>query len=314
MTGSAWTEISCTVPDELVDSLADFLVELTGTGVSVENLTVDTFNAEEIADAPVKTVKAYVPDDDAAPALVARLSAFLAGQAELVPGYTFSPPTTTVIRDEDWATSWKVHFKPARIGRQLVIKPSWEEYQAAATDVVLELDPGMAFGTGTHHTTRLCLEALEDLFAGRGPAADARLPAQPAVLDVGCGSGVLSIAAAKLGACRVVAVDIDPVAVQVTEENAVLNGVAAGIEASTTPLAGLAGTFDVILANILAEELVRLAAELTGRLAPGGFLILSGILREREEYVREGFASQPLTPATVSAADDWCCLVFRRLP
>jgi ribosomal protein L11 methyltransferase len=308
MTGSAWTEISCTVPDELVDSLADFLVELTGTGVSVENLTVDTFNAEEIADAPVKTVKAYVPDDDAAPALVARLSAFLAGQAELVPGYTFSPPTTTVIRDEDWATSWKAHFKPARIGRQLVIKPSWEEYPAAAGDVVLELDPGMAFGTGTHATTRLCLEALEELFAG------ASLPDRPAVLDVGCGSGVLSIAAAKLGAGRVVAVDIDPVAVQVTEENAGLNHVAAAIEASTTPLADLGGSFGIVLANILAEELVRLADELTGRLAPGGFLILSGILREREAYVRAGFASQPLELAAVTAADDWCCLVYRRTP
>ncbi|HEY5973375.1 MAG TPA: 50S ribosomal protein L11 methyltransferase, partial [Geobacteraceae bacterium] len=139
-------------------------------------------------------------------------------------------------------------------------------------------------------------------------------PAQPAVLDVGCGSGVLSIAAAKLGAGRVVAVDIDPVAVQVTEENAGLNGVAAIIETSTTPLAQLTGSFAVILANILAEELVRLAAELTGRLAPGGFLILSGILREREEYVRAGFAPQPLILAAATAADDWCCLVFRRTP
>ena len=308
MATSSWTEISCTVPAELVDSLADFLVELTGSGVSVENLTVDTFNAADIVDAPVKTVKAYVPDDDAAPALVALLSAFLAGQTELVPGFSFIPPTTTVIRDEDWATSWKDHFKPARIGRHLVIKPSWEEYPAAANDVVLELDPGMAFGTGTHATTRLCLEALEELFYGSS------LPSLPAVLDVGCGSGVLSIAAAKVGAGRVVAVDIDPVAVQVTVENAELNNVAATIEASTTLLAELGDSFSVVLANILAEELVRLASELTGRLAPGGFLILSGILREREEYVRAGFADQPLTLTLATAADDWCCLVYRRTP
>ncbi|HEY5974536.1 MAG TPA: 50S ribosomal protein L11 methyltransferase, partial [Geobacteraceae bacterium] len=178
MANNAWTEIACTVPTALVDTLADFLVDLTGSGVTVENLTVDTFSAEDIADAPVKTVKAYAPDDEAVPALVARLSAFLNEQEGVVPGYIFTPPTLAVIRDEDWATNWKEHFKPARIGRRLVIKPSWEDYPATATDVVLELDPGMAFGTGTHHTTRLCLEALEELFTGHGAAANAPLPAQ----------------------------------------------------------------------------------------------------------------------------------------
>ena len=314
MSTTTWAEIACHVPDALVDPLADFLVDLTGTGVSIDNRTVDTFSPDDIAELPVKTVKAYVTAERDVAQVVARISGFLAEAAAATVDFVPETPTVTIIQEEDWANSWKAYFKPTRIGSRLVIKPSWEEYSPLASDITLELDPGMAFGTGTHGTTRLCLEALERIMFRESAFADSRLPAAPAVLDVGCGSGVLSIAAVKFGAERVAAVDIDPVAVQVTTENAGLNGVLAAIDASTTPLTGLSPLFHIVLANILAEELVRLALPLIDRVAPAGYLILSGILLEREPFVTAGFAPLPITLVETTHSGEWSCLVYRKDP
>ena len=151
----------------------------------------------------------------------------------LCPDFPFTPPTVSILKEEDWANSWKENFKPTRIGERLVIKPSWESsLRSSAGDIVLELDPGMAFGTGTHATTRLCLELLEKLVY-----TEQALSGETGVLDVGCGSGVLGIAAALFGADRVVAIDIDPIAIAVTSENAAINGVGRTLAASETPLA-----------------------------------------------------------------------------
>jgi ribosomal protein L11 methyltransferase len=314
MSPTAWAEIACHVPESLVDPLADFLIDLTGTGVSVDNRTVDTFSPDDIAELPTKTVKAYVTAECDLEQVLARISSFLTAAGGATADYTFQPPTVTIIQEEDWANTWKAHFKPTRIGRRLVIKPSWEEYAATADDLILELDPGMAFGTGTHGTTRLCLEALERIMCREGIYGDAPPPERSAVLDVGCGSGVLSIAAAKLGSRQVEAVDIDPIAVQVTKENASRNGIGLALTASTTPLGDLASSFAIVLANILAEELVRLAHPLVERVVSHGHLILSGILREREAFVIEGFAPLPVTLVETTHADDWSCLVYRKAP
>ena len=310
MNETSWAEITCIAPNDLVDQFSDFLVELTGCGVSIENRNVDTFSQDDIADLPTKEVKAYAPATDDVPQLLAKISAFLAdaGAPSIV------VPTVTMIQEEDWANNWKAYFKPTRIGSRLIMKPSWETYAAAADDIILELDPGMAFGTGTHGTTRLCLEALERILFQEGVFADAAAAANSALLDVGCGSGVLAIAGAKFGSRKVTAVDIDPVAVAVTKENASLNGVDTIISASTTPLEAITGQFQIVLANILAEELVRLAAELIDRVADHGWLILSGILQEREAFVIDGFAQHPLTLAETTHADDWSCLVYRKRP
>jgi ribosomal protein L11 methyltransferase len=314
MSPTAWAEIACHVPESLVDPLADFLIDLTGTGVSIDNRSVDTFSPDDIVELPSKTVKAYVTVECDLEQVLARISSFLTTAGASAADYTYQPPTVTIIQEEDWANTWKAHFKPTRIGRRLVIKPSWEEYAAAAGDVVLELDPGMAFGTGTHGTTRLCLEALERIMCREGIYGDATPPERATVLDVGCGSGVLSIAAAKLGSRQVEAVDIDPVAVQVTTENAGRNDVGPALSVSTAPLADLASAFDIVLANILAEELVRLAHPLVGRVAPHGHLILSGILREREAFVIEGFAPFPVILVETTHSGDWSCLVYRKAP
>lgn len=305
MPDSRWLEISCSVPESMADLLADFLLELTGNGVSIENRVVDTFNVADIAAEEVKSVKAYLPEGVQVEDYSAQISAFLATNGPDYPGFSYAAPLVSLLNEEDWANSWKINFKPTRIGERLVIKPSWEEYLPLATDIVLELDPGMAFGTGTHATTRLCLEALEKLvFKENAFSHDA------SVLDVGCGSGVLGIAAALFGAKKVTAVDIDPIAVTVTSANAVINGVDRLVTASTSSLSDTGSGYAIVLANILAEDLVRMRSELLGRMRPGGYLILSGILDEREEYVINGFSDLALQLQEVIRQDEWVCLIY----
>ncbi len=302
-----WAEIACEVPAEMVDSLADFLVELTGNGVGVENLHLDTFSLDTLEDSSLKTVKGYLPLDDSLEEKRIRVEQFLAQNGPAFAGFVYARPVVSVIKNEDWANNWKVHFKPVRIGERLVIKPTWEEYRKKEGDLVIQIDPGMAFGTGAHPTTKMCLESLERICFDR---SGGKLPGP--VLDVGTGSGVLSIAAALLGAAAITAVDIDPEAVTVTRENLELNGVADLVAASTTDLAELPGGFAVVVANILAEELVRLSDQLTSRIAPGGWLILSGILSEKEELVRAAFPSLTLVENPKEA--EWCCLTFQKEP
>jgi ribosomal protein L11 methyltransferase len=308
MTETNWIEITCTVPESMAESLADFLLELTGNGVSIENRTVDTFNVGDIAEEPVKSVKGYLPGADTLEESLAQLESYLHSVGPSFPGFTYTPPTVSSLKEEDWANSWKVNFKPTRIGRRLVMKPSWELFTPEEGDIVLELDPGMAFGTGTHATTRLCLEAMEKLLTEQACAPIG----ETVLLDVGCGSGVLGIAAALYGAKKVTCIDIDPVAVKVTRENAAINGVEKVLTASETPLAAVEGVYQIVIANILAEELVKMREQLVEKMAENGFLILSGILLEREEFVIAGFSTSLLVLDSVTREDEWCCIVFRK--
>lgn len=307
-----WAEVSCEIPAAMVDRLAEFLVEFSSGGVSIENLSVDTFSLETVEDSPIKTVKAYIPADADLAGKVAEIAAYLAAVGPEFPDFVFRAPAVNYLREEDWANNWKEHFKPSHIGTRLVIKPTWEEYPAQLGEIIIELDPGMAFGTGTHPTTRLCLESLERIFF-REPPFDKGGQSVPAdILDVGTGSGVLAIAAIKMGASRVLGVDIDPGAVEVARQNLEQNRIGNAAQVSTEPLEEIAGTFDIVLANILAEELVRLAAELVGKLRTGGVLILSGILTEKEELVTAGFSPFPLTLMEITREAEWSCLAYRR--
>lgn len=307
---AAWAEIACQVPAELVDQLASFLVELSGTGVCIDNQTLDTFSLEDLAESPVMTVKAYLPTDQELDRKVAKITDYLSFLANAHSDFHPTPPVISFVRQEEWATSWKQHFHPLLIGRHLVLKPSWEEFAATPDQIVIELDPGMAFGTGTHPTTRLCLECLERIFNHTPPFTAAFPTPSPSVLDVGTGSGILAIAARKLGAGRVIAIDVDPEAVTVALSNLAHNAVTDDLEVSTTPLSMVGGSYSVILANILAEELIRLAPDLTARLEPGGILILSGILTEKEGAVTAAYNRHPLTQTEVTRLDEWSCLVY----
>jgi ribosomal protein L11 methyltransferase len=202
----------------------------------------------------------------------------------------------------DWAEAWKAHYRPLRIGRRFVVVPSWTEDQVdlGPADLVLRLDPGMAFGTGLHPTTQLCLAELE-----------ARVRPGDAVLDVGTGSGILAIGAARLGAGRVVGIDIAPHAVAAASANAETNGVR--VDTVTGDLAVLTpGTFDVVVANLLAVTITELAVPLAARVAPGGCLVASGVLDDQSAGVAAALEAAGLTPPVVTARGDWVVLVASR--
>lgn len=302
-----WIEISCDVPADFADVVAEFLTEISGNGVCTENLNVDAFSHDEIQHSSQVTIKAYFPSTDPIQTKMNKISSFLEQLASQHPGLTLPPPSLSTVKTEDWSSSWKEHFKPMRVGRRLMIVPSWEEAHPRPDDIVLQLDPGMAFGTGGHETTRLCLELLEEIMD------DMPTLQIPSVLDLGTGSGILAMAAARLGAGRVVAVDIDPQAVEVAQENLAINNLSEQVQCSTTPLESLSGEFDIILANILAEELVRLAPQIMERLAPGGRLVLSGILSEKEKLVRMGFSQQPVEYCETRNQGDWVALLYRKV-
>ncbi|NTV51036.1 MAG: 50S ribosomal protein L11 methyltransferase [Geobacteraceae bacterium] len=301
----SWLEIACEVPDEYSEVVADFLTDLSGKGVCVDNQCVDAFSVSEIPDSTRVVIKAYLSaDSDPAPQM-RELEDFMSELSMRHPSASFGPTMLTAVNAEDWSSSWKVHFKPLRVGKRLLIVPTWEESMQLPGDLVIRIDPGMAFGTGGHETTRLCLEMLEGVMEG-GP-----LLTVPSLLDLGTGSGILAMAASLLGAGRILALDIDPDAIVVARENITLNQLSDQIECGTVPLESLNESFDIILANILAEELVRLAPYLAERLQPGGTLILSGILAEKEPLVRQGFASQPLKYIQTASAGEWVAILYR---
>ena len=208
------------------------------------------------------------------------------------------------VADQDWGEAWKKDLVPFTVGR-VFVRPSWTRAAPPPGCVEVVLDPGMAFGTGTHPTTALCLRRLSSLLEARPGAS---------LLDVGTGSGLLAIAARKLGAGRVAGTDNDPVAVAVAAENAARNGVA--LELSGAAPAGVGGSFDLVVANILANTLLELAPELAARLAPGGTLLLSGLLAGQEGEVREGYRRLGLLPdpAGDAAEGEWRLLSLRRAP
>ncbi len=300
-----WLEIRLSAPSAAVDAVCAELSGLGSTGVQVEERKLDTFvPPDPDADLPAQfPLRAYFPAAEAPNDLRRRVEEGLRWVRAAYPGAGWGEVSVGWMADGDWADSWKQHFPVFRVG-PLVVRPSWENVAAAPGEVLLTIDPGMAFGTGTHATTRLCLEALVAEMTAR--------PTLRRVLDVGTGSGILAVAAAALGASRILAADIDPDACRVAADNARLNGLEGRVEFTVTPLAELEAGFDMVLANILAEENVRLAAELVARLAPDGRLILSGILQEKEGLVRAGFAAFGLEGPVVSRQDEWSCLVYRK--
>jgi ribosomal protein L11 methyltransferase len=247
-------------------------------------------------------VRAYVPARDPAAAEAAAAEASEAlGHLQAFGLRTIGELSTRVVRESDWAEAWKAHFPVLRVGRRLVIRPTWLRHEPQPDDVVLDLDPGMAFGTGLHPTTRLCLAATESV-ADRGGLDGA------SVLDVGCGSGILAIAAAKLGAADVLGVDTDPIAIEATIANAAANGLTDRIDARLGSLPTGDGPRDVILANLIAGVLIDLAPVLYREVRVRGTLVASGIFVDREDDVRAAFRVVGLTVTTRVAEGDWVAL------
>ncbi|MEO5939823.1 MAG: 50S ribosomal protein L11 methyltransferase [Candidatus Limnocylindrales bacterium] len=300
----AWLEISVESDVEAVEAVAEILSRFAQGGVSVEpafELVEEGLGARIDPTRP-STVRAYIPARDLGAAERAAAEAAEAlGHLQAFGLRPIGDLTTRTVHEADWAEAWKAHFPVMRIGRRIVIKPTWREHTATAGDVILDLDPGMAFGTGLHPTTRLCLAGVE-LAADRGLLGGAR------VLDVGCGSGILAIAAAKLGATSVLGVDTDPIAIEATRDNAARNGLADRIAAREGSLPSDDAAHDVVLANLIASVLIALAAALRDELRPGGMLLASGIFVDRETEVRAAFGAVGLDVATRTAEGDWIAL------
>ncbi|MGC4046415.1 MAG: 50S ribosomal protein L11 methyltransferase [Armatimonas sp.] len=208
--------------------------------------------------------------------------------------------TIRFVAEEDWADSWKQYFKPQKIGERFVVRPSWEEYTPAEGDLIILIDPGMAFGTGLHATTRLCLRALEQL-----------VKPGDTVADVGTGSGILAVGAILLGAASVEATDNDPLAVKIARENAELNSQTDTIQvevAENPP----SGPFDIVVANILPDVILGMADGLTAAVKPGGYLVVSGIIERRAEDVREGLRARGLEVLSTEPEAEWVAIVARK--
>jgi ribosomal protein L11 methyltransferase len=246
------------------------------------------------------TVRTVIPSEDDHRLREIELMLTLTGPA--LPG-GLPVPRLQFVGKSDWAESWKAHFHPVRVGRSFVIKPSWRDYTPTPGDLIIEIDPGLAFGSGLHPTTQLCLKILEDM------------PLQGKTLfDVGTGSGILALAALNLGIARVRAVDIDDIAVRVTRENFERNGFAQSAEAEVA-VGSAADTGDrrweIVVANILANTIIELLPDLKAALAPGGSLILSGIITEQEAGVTTAAAGHRLGLSERRVEEDWVALVLR---
>jgi len=297
-----WLELAVDADIEAVEAVSEILTRVAPGGTSVEpgfELLDEGLGARIDPSRPA-TIRAYVPllDPAAADRAVASVREAL-GHLQAFDLRPIGDLRTSVVNEADWATAWREHFHILHLGRRLVVKPSWRRHQRQGDQVVVDLDPGMAFGTGLHPTTRLCLLALEAK-ADRGPLGR--------VLDVGCGSGILSIAAVKLGATRALGVDIDPIAIEATLANARHNRLGSRIRAREGTIPSGQEAFDLVLANLIASVLIEHAATLADELVTGGTLIASGIFRDREPDVVRALEGAGLHVTDRWAESDWVAL------
>ena len=307
-----WAEISIHTTQEATEAVAAVFHELGAGGVVIEdpdliqsyrrsgNWTDCIFPDEPAVD--YVTVVGYLPSDTELPGKLRILSQ----RIDELAGHSLDKGRGTIrwreVRETEWADAWKQYFHTARIGRRFVIKPSWEDYQPQNDDIVLDLDPGMAFGTGTHGTTILCLESLETL-----------VEPGMTVFDIGAGSGILSIAAAKLGAVAVQAVEYDKMATETAARNVAANGVADRVTVSQGNLMDdLTGQADIIVANLVADLILKLAPAIPARLNAEGCFLASGIIQDRLADVTAALLQQGLHVTKVNEAGEWAAVIACR--
>lgn len=302
-----WKSFTVEVRREAIDAVTQFLMDRGSLGMAYdEQLLGASGDPSDPIPPPPKVTKltAYFPWEADLGDLKRAFTDFLPVLAESFGKGPEAFLGGAEITDTGWAEKWKEHFRARKVGRRLVVKPSWETLVPAEGEVVLTVDPGQAFGTGTHETTRMCLRFVEDVFE--------RVPSPRRVLDIGTGTGILGIAAARLGAERLLGIDTDPVAVEVARTNSVLNGVGAVFRSEGTVLSAVEGEFDLVLANLIAEILIDLAKEIVARCAPGGWLVLSGILREKSGWVAEEFLACGASLIEEATDGQWAALLLRK--
>lgn len=321
-----WHEITVNTTEQAVEMISNFLHEFGAGGVSIEesgtlNKKRDTSLGQwyelPFNDIPEgrAVIKGYFSEGTELDSIMSTLKQSVEGLAEFGIDTGYPSYELREVDDEDWANAWKQYFKPVRITERLTIKPTWEEYTASEGEIILELDPGMAFGTGTHATTSLCLKTLEEVIKGGED-----------VIDVGTGSGILSIAAAKLGARSVLAVDLDPVAVSSATDNVKLNGLEDKISVKLSDLLGVfkeseaGGGADlgvklpvqVVVANILAEIILLFLDDVYKVLAPGGCYVVSGVILSKQQDVENGLRAAGFDVEDVRRDGEWVVLIARK--
>lgn len=308
-----WARISVVTTHEGADLIANILMELGAAGTEIDDPSLvneyidaglwDYTDLPRAEDTETVTVRAYLPEDarleSSLLALAERIAALRHAGAALGAG-TISH---SFVADEDWAETWKAYIHTEKIGERIVVRPTWEEYTPSADEIVIELDPGAAFGTGAHATTAMCLRWLEHLVS----------PGMR-VYDVGCGAGILAVAAAKLGAGEVIAMDYDPVAVSVAEENIRQNNVHNVVACESDLLSACEGAApaELITANIIADVIIRLFAQLDRHLALGGTLLASGIIDDRIADVEHAAAQHGFTVRDMTCEKEWAAMIIRR--
>lgn len=306
-----WQEISVKVTHEAVEAVAEKLREIGApNGVAIDDPvlinTLRTSGTWELCDIPeqenteVVTVTAYFPEDSRLQERLQEVEKELQAIEERIGSFRFGPTLFRTISEQDWANEWKQYFHTTKIGERLVIKPTWETYAPKDNELVLALDPGMAFGTGTHHTTAMCMQILEEIV-------------QPSsvVFDVGTGSGILAMAATLLGTQEVKAVDIDLTAVKVAKENIALNHLEDKIQvAQGDLLVGTEGKADIIIANIIADIIIMVMPDIPSKLKEGGLFLTSGIIAERKDDVLNAAKKQGLVLKSCKERGGWVALVL----
>lgn len=284
-------ELSLLVPQEYQEAISNFLMEQGATGI------VET---EEITGAGLK---AYFLRDGKEKKVVRALHQYLRSLERLSLQKVPFSIDTSLVPEQDWGENWKRFFRPLCVGSRFVVFPPWERPVLKRGQIPIEITPGMAFGTGTHATTQLCIQVLENRVKRKGLS----------VLDMGTGSGILAIVAAKLGAQEVWAIDIDEVAIEGARENTEKNGVKGIVRIRKGGIGRVRKSFDVIVANIDLKSLMRLRMPLLRHLKGDGFLILSGILREQEESIRRYYLeTKVLRLLGVDHQEEWACLTLKK--
>lgn len=287
-----WFAISLTVPQTFTEPISNFLLEMGATGI------------EEVeAKSPQVGLKAYFPNEGKTNKIERSLHRYLMSLRKLHPEFPSIDIQSESILERDWGENWRKFFKPLRVGSRWVIKPPWANVRLTKDDLLIEINPGMAFGTGTHATTQLCLQALEKRLKKRGLS----------VLDIGTGSGILAIAASRLGAREVLGIDIDQVAVDNAKENVIHNRVSEGVRIKRARIGDIRRKFDLVMANLDSKTLMRMRKALIRHLKEQGILILSGVLKVEEDRLRQHYL-QPCLLKWVETTQqrEWVCLTFKK--
>ncbi|MFQ5903366.1 MAG: 50S ribosomal protein L11 methyltransferase, partial [Candidatus Binatia bacterium] len=286
---ASWLQLSLKAPPSALDTISNFLIERGSPGVVIKRDEVQAFFAYRARSSSLKR----------------DIQRFLRAIRGIYPGIGEQPLRWSILKDKNWSDSWRRFFSPQKVGRGFWITPPWVDPPLFPGRKVITIEPGMAFGTGTHPTTRCCLEFLEEV-------ATSLTQEKITALDVGTGSGILAIALAKMGASHVLALDNDPIAIEAARVNMRSNRVGRVVKLSSSGLARVKGSFTVVAANLTAETIIDLADTLQKKVSPKGYLILSGILKPKAGKVLHEFSPGPFVLTRRRSQKEWATLLLRK--